>query len=607
MGGEQTRLDHMTRPSEKPATEAENKTDGQGAGKRRRPKSAESVAARQERKAPSGSPTEQREGELDQVRDVAPRTDELAGVGAVMSLGDLAFYDEDLEDPEPTKRRLSFPRILAGVVMTAGTLAAAGYGVRGVISNLGPVKPTFFAPYVDATLTPAYQFQSPIYNSASQVALGFVVASSPTSCNASWGGYYSVTGANQYLDLARRVKQYTQSGGQIIVSFGGKTGTPLEVACRSSSALAAQYQSVLSTYPSQGMDLDIEGAVMSDAAAIDRNAKAVAQVEASFAAAHKRFNLWLTIPATLNGLDGNGKAVVAAFLRDHVSITGVNLMTMDFGQPVANMGDAVVGSLQAAHTQLQTLFRQYGNSLSAKATWNHMGATVMIGQNDSAGESFSLADARTLTAFADSSKIRRISFWSLNRDTGCGAVFGQLAIISNTCSGTSAASLGFSKVFAQLNGRIYPASGPEAPAILAIQGSTNPANAPYPMWSPTIPYPQGYKVVWEGNVFVARYFTQGTTPSASVQYAWQNPWLLVGPVLSTDHAPTTTTLPPGAYPAWNPKTTYNQGNIVDFNGLPYQARFYNVGVSPAGQAQDPTASPWTPLFNIPGEPSTALG
>ncbi|MDA8102621.1 MAG: glycosyl hydrolase family 18 protein [Nitrospiraceae bacterium] len=527
--------------------------------------------------------------------------------GSIMSLGDLSFYDEDLEDPEPPKRRLSFPRIFTGIVVIAGSLAAGGYGVRGIISNLGPVKATFFAPYVDTTLTPAYQFQSPIFNSASQVALGFVVASSPTSCNASWGGYYSVTGANQYLDLARRVKQYTQSGGQIIVSFGGRNGTPLEQACQSTSALAAQYSKVLATYPSLGMDLDIEGAVMGDMAAMDRNAKAVAEVESSFAAAHKRFALWLTIPAGLNGLDGNGKAVVAAFLRDHVKITGVNLMTMDFGTPVANMGNAVVGSLKAAHDQLQTLFRQYGVSLSSKATWNHMGATVMIGQNDSAGESFSIADARTLANFADSSKIRRISFWSLNRDTGCGTVFGQLAVISNSCSGTAESNLGFSKVFAQLNGRIYPATGPQAPAILAVQGSTNPANAPYPMWSPTIPYPQGYKVVWEGNVFIARYFTQGATPSASVQYAWQSPWLLVGPVLKTDHAPTTTTLPPGEYPAWNPRSTYNQGNVVDFDGLPYKARFYNVGVSPAGQAQDPTSSPWTPLFSIPGEPSTGLG
>ncbi len=40
----------------------------------------------------------------------------------------------------------------------------------------------------------------------------------------------------------------------------------------------------------------------------------------------------------------------------------------------------------------------------------------MIGPNDTPGETFSLADAKTVVAFAKANGVGRLSFWSLNRD-----------------------------------------------------------------------------------------------------------------------------------------------------------------------------------------------
>jgi chitinase len=69
----------------------------------------------------------------------------------------------------------------------------------------------------------------------------------------------------------------------------------------------------------------------------------------------------------------------------------------------------------------------------------------MIGQNDTAGEIFTLADAQTVLNFAQSnSKITRLSFWSAARDNGGCAGNTQA---SDTCSGISQSTWAFSHVF----------------------------------------------------------------------------------------------------------------------------------------------------------------
>ena len=45
-----------------------------------------------------------------------------------------------------------------------------------------------------------------------------------------------------------------------------------------------------------------------------------------------------------------------------------------------------------------------------------LGATPMIGQNDTSGEIFTLANAQTLATFAQQKQIGLLSFWSIHRD-----------------------------------------------------------------------------------------------------------------------------------------------------------------------------------------------
>jgi chitinase len=60
---------------------------------------------------------------------------------------------------------------------------------------------------------------------------------------------------------------------------------------------------------------------------------------------------------------------------------------------------------------------------------------------------------------------------------------------------------------------------------------------------------------------------------------------------------------PGTYPVWSPTAIYAKGVKVLYLGLPYKAKYLTQGDVPDGFISDP-ASPWTPLYTIPGEPPT---
>jgi chitinase len=502
------------------------------------------------------------------------------------------------------RRRLSFLR----VVLVLAVLAGIGYGgLIGVRTRLLAAEPairqTWFAPYVDATLTPTFQFQSSSADPAQQTVLGFVVADPGAGCTPSWGGAYTLAQANETLAMGSRIAQVQQDGAQPIVSFGGQAHTSLDVACTSAASLTAAYQSVISAYHLTTIDLDIEGAALSNFQAEERRAAAVANLET----AHGKLAVWLTLPVEPSGLQDNAVSVIDSMLRDRVSIAGINVMTMDFAQPPgagSTMLQSVESALRATHGQLADIFPQYGVHLSSQQIWQRLGATVMIGQNNIKGENFTVSDAHGLVSFAAASHLGRVSMWSLNRDSQCGSSFPENGVVSNTCSGTTQSSLGFSRVFGRLKGgaTVTSSAGNVQPAA----ADTSPADAPYPAWSANADYPLGYKVVEDGEIYEAKWYNTGDDPQAQVQYSWQSPWELLGPVLPGDHAPVMIIKPKAEhYKAWSITAEYHAGSRVLYQGLPYQAKWGNQGVSPQTEMSDPAGSPWKPLYEIPGEPTVS--
>ena len=499
-------------------------------------------------------------------------------------------------------RRLSLVRLGAILAILAGLGLMGSNWARSALRPK-PIPPagTWFAPYVDTTLTPTYPFESASDQPARQVVLGFVVADPSGACAPSWGAAYSLARADQTLSMSARIEQLGINGQRAIVSFGGASHTPLAVACPTANALTGAYASVIARYSLSAIDLDVEGAALDDPAATQRTAHAVRALEQR----DRSLQVWLTLPVEPSGLQDNAVEVIGAMLAARVSLAGVNVMTMDFSSPPP-AGTGMIGpveqALRASHDQLITVFREHGVTLSPLQMWQHMGATVMNGENDIGGERFTVADARGLAAFAGRAGLARVSMWSINRDSQCGSVFSVTGVLSNTCSGTPQSDLEFSRIFAEMAGVVPRAVAMSAAALLPPQPDTNPADAPYPIWSPAAPYPQGYKVVESGNIYQALYYTSGADPSAQAQTGARGPWQLVGPVLPGDHAPALPRLPAGTYPAWSVSAVYQAGDRILFDGLPYAAKWNNQGASPAGEASDSYGSPWRPLFAIPGEP-----
>ena len=98
-------------------------------------------------------------------------------------------------------------------------------------------------------------------------------------------------------------------------------------------------------------------------------------------------------------------------------------MTMDYGVPLPDgrsMADQGELALTALQQQIQAAYHAAGTDLSDAQSWQLVGATPMIGQNDIPDEVFGLADAKQLVVVRAAHKLGRLSMWSANRDKSCG-------------------------------------------------------------------------------------------------------------------------------------------------------------------------------------------
>lgn len=517
--------------------------------------------------------------------------------------------------PDAPEPQISPWRALVALLL----VLAVGGGAFLVLRDVTTTQPavaagragTWFAPYVDATLTPTVAFQDRAANPSRNAVLGFVVAGAKAGeeCTPTWGTYETLDGAATTMDLDRRVAQLRGQGGDAVISFGGQANDELAVACTRPDALADAYRAPIERYAADTVDFDVEGAALADAAANSRRARAIKALQDD-ARSHKRhLAVWLTLPVTPDGLAPDALALVRTTLAAKVDLAGVNVMAMDFGVPSArrDMRAAVLSSADATRSQLAVLYGRAGARLNGAHLWRKLGITVMIGQNDVAGERVSVADARAVEQYAVEHGVGRVSTWSLNRDQQCGVTFAVIGTHSNTCSGVAQRPLQFTKTFDQLRGDARANAAAVTTPDLLPEATTatrdDPARSPYPIWQPEQAYREGYKVVWHQAVYVAKWYSQGQTPDSENVTASDSPWRLVGPVLRTDRAPRIPTLPAGTYPRWSASQVFHAGDRVLYRGLPYQAKWYTQSDLPGGTGQGGTVSPWKPLYRIPGEPA----
>ncbi|QAV71245.1 glycosyl hydrolase family 18 [Salinibacterium sp. UTAS2018] len=498
--------------------------------------------------------------------------------------------------------RLSFWRLIIALILAVGVAAGGLFGYQAWASTqAAPAPDPWFAAYVDVTATPSYEFESATKESGQEVMLSFIVAATDDACTPTWGTAYTMDEAAVSLDLDRRIARLQQQGGDVGVSFGGLLNDELATGCTDHDALVAAYSSVLDRYASTTIDLDIEGENLSDTAAGERRAAAIASLQESRRAAGDDLAVWLTLPAATFGLTEDGTTAVAQMLDAGVDISGVNIMTMNFGESMdagETSGDASIRALQETHRQLGVLYDQAGIELTDATLWTKLGATPMIGQNDNEAEVFTMDDATTLNEFALEQGLGRMSMWSLNRDTTCGPNYADVTRVSDSCSGVAQGDLFFADVLADgfdghvaTSAKTITTEEPTDPSDLV----DDPATSPYAIWTEDATYLEGTKIVWHHNVYQAKWWTRGDLPDNPVLNSWETPWTLVGPVLEGETPVEVPTVPAGTYPAWDGTSVYEEGDRILFDGVPYESKWWNQGDSPAAFSSDPDGTPWIPL------------
>lgn len=500
------------------------------------------------------------------------------------------------------RRKLSLWRLMFALLLLAGFAYSGVFGWQWLQDAQAAAKEKpWFAPYVDVTATPIYPFEQLGTTKVHNVILSFIVSSSANSCTPTWGNYYTLNDASSKIDLDRRIVRLEQLGGNVSVSFGGQLNTELAVDCKDPNKLLNAYQQVIDRYNLNTIDIDLENSSLNDQESETRRAMVLAKLQSDMKSRGENLAIWLTLPVSPEGLTPDGTNAVSQMLSHGVDLAGVNVMTMDYGNSRSknqNMEQASEEALIETHRQLGILYQQQGIKLGSETLWSKIGATPMIGQNDVVDDIFTINDASKFNKFALQNGLGRMSMWSENRDIECGANYTDVQIVSDSCSGVKQDNFGFALALGTMfNGNLKSNSTIVTAQEVDTDMETpdDPAKSPYQIWQDNGAYLEGTKVVWHHNVYQAKWWTQGDIPDNPVLQSWQTPWQLIGPVLPGEKPVPQPTLPKGTYPNWSGDSEYNAGDRVLFYGVPYQAKWWTKGDSPAAASSSPDNSPWVPL------------
>ncbi|WP_286188669.1 Calx-beta domain-containing protein [Mycobacterium sp. PO2] len=306
----------------------------------------------------------------------------------------------------------------------------------------------FYAPYVDMGLWPVPDLVAIAQSrGASLVTLGFLQATPDGKL--AWAGLSALAPDSDFEQaqaINSSIAALQAAGGDVMISFGGASGTSLAqwYATRGLSArsLADAYVAVAQTYSLHRIDFDIEGAAVADAASIALRSQALALLQQDL----PDLEVWYTLPVLPTGLTADGLNVVRSAVDAGVTLDGVNVMAMDYGESAAptsgpnakTMGAYAIQAAESTYAQLSALYGEFGQSFG----WNQVGVTPMIGVNDVTTEVFTVADAQALEEFARAKGLGMLSMWSVARDTP-----GSLGQASPTASGLDLPAGSFSAVF----------------------------------------------------------------------------------------------------------------------------------------------------------------
>lgn len=309
-----------------------------------------------------------------------------------------------------------------------------------------------FAPYVDMGLWPVADLAQRTHDAeaagavqANRYVMAFLTAGGTKTQKACWAGQDAYEAGNPgpgQPDHGAVITALRAAGGDVMVSFGGANGTPLDVTITDVNALVTEYERVITTYDLTHVDFDIEGPWVhyaSQQASIDRRSQALRTLQDHAALAGRPLKIWLTLPTLPTGLTSDGLAVVRSAVSAGVELAGVNVMCMDYGTAnyTGDAGDSATRAGSSLFVQLKGIYTDAGISKTDAELWRMVGLTPMIGVNDTQEIVFTQADAQEVLDFANTHDIGLVSMWSVHRDVGASG--GQIGQVSPTHSGLDAA------------------------------------------------------------------------------------------------------------------------------------------------------------------------
>jgi hypothetical protein len=263
--------------------------------------------------------------------------------------------------------------------------------------------------------------------------------------NSTWGcsGGWPNGNESAVLSQARALQAL---GGQVIISSGGWNAVDIVRNCTDPSQIADTYDAVLNRFGTDRLDLDPEHGDSQnnlDPTLVDRRNAALRILQDRRASQGKSLFISYTLGVSAeSGFTSENYYVLQSAKNAGVTVALVNPMIMNFYDGVSGrqMGARSIQSLQKVQGQLQQIWPGKTES----QYWAMIGATAMIGQNDSPSEVFTLADAAQVRDFARQKGMSMLSFWSLGRDNGnCPGN----PTANWQCSGISQGTWDFSRAF----------------------------------------------------------------------------------------------------------------------------------------------------------------
>jgi hypothetical protein len=408
------------------------------------------------------------------------------------------------------------------LVRSAVAVAGAGALTAGLALSLaGPAQAAtawpahVFAPYVDTGLY--YGSGNPLTTWASDYGTQYYTLAFVDGAGCSW----SLPSESTWQP---DISALQSEGGDVSVSFGGYTndsdGDTLGTTCSSASAMAAQVESVVTTLGVTHLDFDIESNEQTDTSDLDITAQALAQVRSWGTSNGKSLFISYTIPVLPTGFTSEGLGVIQAAAANGFTPNVVNVMAMDYGTSGTEMGQAADQAVAATASQVASTF-----NVSSSAAYAMLGVTPMIGQNDSSGEIFTLADASTVESYAVQQNLAWTSFWSEGRDNG--GCSGDTSA-SSSCSGITQNTGQFTQIFQAFSSGTSTGGSSPTPTASA---SPTPTPTPTPTsgsggscasaWVSNTAYTSGNEVSYNGDNWTANQWNYDEVPGGA-SGAWNN-------------------------------------------------------------------------------------